>query len=140
MDETYKKVQSRPQSDLPAEYRNARKVVGKKLDAFASENLTLYEQYRDGKFDKDTFIKEKNQLLRRKEKLQAQLVRLQEQEEEAVRKQKDETMRLKTLETAADLLAKAESEMRRNMYDAIEKVVVYATKEIEIHWKLKNFL
>ncbi len=137
MDETYKKVQSRPQPDLPAEYRNARKVVGKKLDAFASENLTLYEQYRDGKFDKDAFLKEKNRLLRRKEKLQAQLIKLQEQEEEAVRKQKEEAIWLKTLETAADLLVKAGSEMRRNMYDAIEKVVVYETKEIDIHWKFE---
>ena len=95
----------------------------------------MYEQYRDGKFDKEVFLKKKNQLLQQKEELQAQLAKLQEQEEEIARQQNGEERKTQALKASEDMLAKEEGEMRIQMYDAIEKVIVYVGKEIDIHWK-----
>ena len=95
----------------------------------------MYEQYRDGKFDKEVFLKKKNQLLQQKEELQAQLAKLQEQEAEIARQQNDEERKTQALNASEDMLAKEEGEMRIQMYDTIEKVIVYVGKEIDIHWK-----
>ncbi len=139
MSEEYKRViQTKPQTNPLEDCRRVRKEVQKELDAFASQNLSLYEKYRNDEFDKDTFLKKKKLLLQRKEELQSQLIRLQEEEAEAVRRQNEEDKRLKQLKTSADMLAEADSEMRMHMYDAIEKVVVYAAKEIDIQWKFAN--
>ena len=60
---------------------------------------------------------------------------LQEQEEEIIRQQKGEEQKNQALKASEDMLAKEEGEMRIQMYDAIEKVIVYVGKEIDIHWK-----
>ena len=135
MNERYKKLKSQPQSNPLEDCRNAGQSIQKNLDGFTSKNLTLYEQYRDGKFDKEVFLKKKNQLLQQKEELQAQLAKLQEQEEEIIRQQKGEEQKNQALKASEDMLAKEEGEMRIQMYDAIEKVIVYVGKEIDIHWK-----
>lgn len=35
------------------------------------------------------------------------------------------------------MLERTDRELQAHMYDAIEKVVVYASKEIDIHWKFE---
>lgn len=135
MKDAYKKVQVKAKEDPVALCRNSQKSVLSELEACNAKNLQLYEQYREGVFDKDTFLKKKELNLQRKDQLQSRLSKLQSEEEEALKQKSELDVQTQALKESQSLLAVPDEELRTIMYDAIEKVVVHGDKEIDIKWK-----
>lgn len=135
MTEEYQKMQAVPQADPVDALRSEARKAEQELNGFQAKNLSLYEQYRGGEMDKGTFIQKKNLLLQRKEQLQGRLAELQEEEDAAIRRQEEEVVQKEALQASAEIMTNSDDELKELMYDAIEKVVVYATRELEIQWR-----
>lgn len=135
MSAEYRKMTQGQQADPLDECRNKQKSISSELAMSDSKSLHLYEQYRGGIFDKDTFLRKKGELLRRKEELRQEVLRLQAQEETLLQEQGELVARRNALAASDEMLLASDDELRVLMYDAIEKVTVYASREIDITWK-----
>lgn len=135
MNDAYKKIQAEKKEDPVAICRSRQKSILSELETCNAQNMQLYEQYREGIFDKDTFLKQKAVNLQRKDQLQGRLRELQSEEDEAVKRKNELDMQEQSLKESQALIAVPDEELRTVMYDAIEKVVVYGNKEIDIQWK-----
>lgn len=135
MNDVYKKVQTSAKEDPVALCRSRQKSVLSELETCNAQNLQLYEQYREGIFGKETFLKKKEQNLMRKDQLQSRLSELQYEEEKAVKRKSELDIQAQSLKESQSLIAIPDDELRVIMYDAIEKVVVHGNKEIDIQWK-----
>lgn len=135
MNEKYQKMSKEHQKDPLMECRKRQVAISAKLAQFDSQNLQLYEQYREGKFGKEDFLQKKGQLLKSKKELEQKLKEEQQQEEGLLQQQREHQVREAHLAESEGLLQAADEELRERMYDDIEKVTVYNSEEIEITWK-----
>ena len=87
---------------------------------------------------KNQFLQEKEKLLKRKEELQKKLEVLQEEEDDLREEQERASERIGQLAASGGLLDLSDDELRKRMYDEVERVTVYSSREIEIAWKLGN--
>lgn len=138
MDKEYREISPRPQAVLLETCRRRQKTITAELERADSQNLKFYEQFREGIFDKEMFLRKKAELLKRKESLEQELTELQAQEQELIEAQKDMLARREHLAEAKEILHASDDELRERMYDAIDKVTVYSSKELDIAWKLEN--
>ena len=123
--------------DPVATYRNEQKAILRELDTCDAQNLRLYEQYREEFFDKETFLRKKRENIQRKEQLKSRLEKLRSEQEEARRQQNEWKEQEQMLRESQPLCVAPDEELRANMYNAIEKVIVHGNKEIEIQWKFQ---
>lgn len=135
LNDAYQRVREKSKRNPADAYRNEQKVILKELDTCDAQNLRLYEQYREGAFDKETFLKKKENNLQRKKQLKNRLEELRS-EEEKVRRQQSEWQE-QMLRESQPLLALSDEELCAAMYDAVNKVEVYGNEEIEIQWKFQ---
>ena len=135
MNEKYQKMSKEHQEDPLMECRKRQAAISAKLAQFDSQNLQLYEQYREGKFGKEDFLQKKGQLLKSKKELEQKLKEEQQQEEGLLQQQREHQVQEAHLAESGGLLQAADEELRERMYDDIEKVTVYSSEEIEITWK-----
>ena len=135
MNEKYQKMSKEHPEDPLIECRKRQAAISAKLAQFDSQNLQLYEQYREGKFGKEDFLQKKGQLLKSKKELEQKLKEEQQQEEGLLQQQREHQVREAHLAESEGLLQAADEELRERMYDDIEKVTVYNSEEIEITWK-----
>ena len=135
MNEKYQKMSKEHPEDPLIECRKRQAAISAKLAQFDSQNLQLYEQYREGKFGKEDFLQKKGQLLKSKKELEQKLKEEQQQEEGLLQQQKEHQVQEAHLAESGGLLQAADEELRERMYDDIEKVTVYSSEEIEITWK-----
>lgn len=63
---------------------------------------------------------------------------LQEQVETLLRDQRDMKSKIDQLAAFSDLQSKSDEELRKQMYDAIDRVTVYCSRELDITWKMGN--
>ncbi|MEH2933622.1 recombinase family protein [Acutalibacter sp. JLR.KK004] len=133
--EQYKQSRKTPAVDPLKECRGRQKVISAKLEGLDSKNLSLYEQYRAGNFDKEDFLQKKTELLHEKECLQKELAALRMEEERLAQARKAEDSDRQALKEAVDSLACSDEQLRGKMYDAIERVDVLDNSEIQIRWK-----
>lgn len=138
MSEEYKQIMQKNPADPLGDCRRRQKAISSELAMSDSNNLQLYEQYRGGAFDKDVFLQKKAMLIKRKEELQQELTDLQSQEETLLQEQSKLMARKNSLAASGEMLQAPDDELREQMYEAIEKVTVYGTKEIDITWKVGN--
>lgn len=138
MKEEYQKISPKRQKDSLDGCRQRQKMITAELERTDAQNLQFYEQFREGVFDKDVFLQKKGELLKHKEELQNELAKLQEQEEDLMQEQKELQARRDHLSGSEEMLLASDEEMRERMYDAIERVTVYVSREIDIVWKLGN--
>lgn len=101
----------------------------------ASDSIRLYEEYRTGKLSREQFIKQKAESSEQKEYDEKRLETLNAQIEEIVSKRNAEISRIAEIRDGIGLLGCTDDVLRDKMYDAIERVVAYANREIEIQWK-----
>lgn len=138
MDEEYREISPRHQAVPLETCRKRQKAITAELERADSRNLKFYEQFREGIFDKEMFLQKKAELFKRKESLEQELAELQAQEQKLIEAQKDMLARREHLVKAKEILHASDDELRERMYDAIDKVTVYSSKELDIAWKLGN--
>ena len=136
--ELFKQQADAPTKNPLQECRTAQKAVSVKLDGMDRKNLALYEQYRAGSFNKDAFLEKKSRLLKRKEYLQQEMVRLRAEEERLIQSQKAEEEERQAQKEAVDSLSKPDELLKQQMYSAIERVEVFGNEELKIEWKFDH--
>ncbi len=136
--ELFKQQADAPTRNPLQECRTAQKAVSVKLDGMDRKNLALYEQYRAGSFNKDAFLEKKSRLLKRKEYLQQEMVRLRAEEERLIQSQKAEEEERQAQKEAVDSLSKPDELLKQQMYSAIERVEVFGNEELKIEWKFDH--
>lgn len=132
------KLTRKPQADPLVECRQKQRQISGQVAACSSQNLQLYEQYKAGSFDKEAFLEQKAALTERKGRLENELLELQEAEGRLIHQLNEQSQRSQVFAASESKLQASDEELKVMMYEAIDKVVVYASREIEIHWKLNN--
>ena len=99
------------------------------------EKLELYEMYRFGDLTVEEYMEKKDRLMTKLDALKKRLSDTEEEYKNAVAQDNQN----KEEEKKAIIIAKTNDEMlRNNMYEAIEKIVVFAPDKIEISWKFDD--
>ena len=138
MSEEYAQIIRRPVSDPIKEYRLRQKAIEEELASADAKNLQYYEEYRNGSITREAFLQKKGELVRRKELLVQEQEKLQEQMDALIRDQRNMKSKVDQLAASADLQKKSDEELRKQMYDAIDRVTVYCSRELDITWKMGN--
>lgn len=138
MSETYAQIIRQPVSDPVKEYRLRQKAIEEELASADAKNLQYYEEYRNGSITREAFLQKKGELVRRKELLDQEQGKLQVQMENLIRKQRELNSRVDQLAASVDLQRESDDELRKQMYDAIDRVTVYCSRELDITWKMGN--
>lgn len=133
--EKYKQSQQVPEKDPLQECRKQQKAVSAKLAGIDRRNLDLYEQYRAGTYDKDTFLQRKAELIKEKERLQLELEEQEREEERLAQEAAAKDSNNQALKAAADRLGYTDEQLREQMYGAISRVVIFDNAELEIEWR-----
>ena len=127
-----------PSSDPVKELRLWQKAIEEELASTDAKNLKYYEAYRNGSITREAFLQKKSELVQRKELLAQEKGNLQEQVETLLRDQRDMKSKIDQLAAFSDLQSKSDEELRKQMYDAIDRVTVYCSRELDITWKMGN--
>lgn len=118
--------------------REAQKKVSKEISSISEQNLRLYERYKAGEYSAETFLEEKTTLFARKKQLESDLATLQRKEESLLAEQGRAEQQAQYLQQAGDLLQLSDEKLLKEMYELIDRVIIFSNKEIEIHWKLED--
>ena len=135
LNEAYQKKKETPAEAPLKVCREMQKSLSRELAACDSQSLRYYEQYRSGIFDKEVFLEKKAALQQRKEQLKDFLAELRKKEDEALKEQEEAATRQQMMKESEELLERTDEELKEQMYDQIERVTVYAGKELDIRWK-----
>ena len=138
MQKEYKKESSLPQAFSLNQCRQKIRRLVQKEEALSALQLQLYEQYKAGEFDVEMFLSQKNELAEEKKKLELNLAEERRKEELYAAEEIASEKTGKHPKETEKLLLLPEDELKMQMYQAIDKVIVFATKEIEIHWSLPD--
>lgn len=138
MEKEYRRSNQEKGMDPLRACREEQKKLSARIASMAEQNLRLYEQYKAGEFDTETFLKQKSDLFKKKTMMESDLETLQAQEESLVVQRDREGQKLRYLEEAAPLLQLSDEALKEEMYNFIEKVMIFSDAEIEIHWKLED--
>lgn len=133
--EKYEQTKSSPAVDPVLECRKCQKEVSAKLSKLERENLELYEQYRAGAYSKEGFLDEKAELMAEKERLQDRLTELRAEEDRLLLAKEAEVKNEDALKKAAESRRRSDEQLKGEMYDVVERVIVYDNAEVEIEWK-----
>ena len=74
-------------------------------------------------------------LLSEKERLRGELTTLQGEEEQLIVDSEANDKSEQALKQAVESVAHSDGQLRVEMYDAVERVIVYDNAEVEIRWK-----
>ncbi len=107
-------------------------MLKSQLDALSRDKLTLYEAYHEGKITAEQYLTSKDDLTVKQAELKNQIANLEEQLKASVQ---DKNKAEEQGETANKLSALTDEELREHLYDAVEKVLVYDGKSVEIVWR-----
>jgi len=103
-----------------------------------SQKIQLFEDYHDGKIDRESVRSQKQILVQRQEELRKEYAACEEQyakeKREAERQQKEQDQ-LREFLSGGDLPDDAAIE---KMYGAIDRVLVFDNKHIEVRWKFED--
>jgi site-specific DNA recombinase len=138
MSEEYSQIIRQPVSDPVKECRLRQKAIEEELASADAKNLQYYEEYRNGSITREAFLQKKGELVRRKELLVQEQGKLQVQMEDLIREQRKLNSRVDQLAASVDLRRESDDELRKRMYDAIDRVTVYCSRELDITWKMGN--
>lgn len=122
-------------SEEISELRSEQQQLNRSLKNSDSDTMSLYEQYRSGMISREQFIEQKTQYAEQKKRNAARLDELNALIEKAIGRLDSERERIKALRDNVGILEYTDEEIHEKMYDAVEKVIIYADSEIEICWK-----
>lgn len=129
------KAESCSYDDELLELREEQQRIERSQKNKTSDAIRLYEEYRSGKISREQFIKKKTESTDLKKGVEERLENINRQIEELIRKRSADKKRIDEIRSGVDVLSYSEDVLREKMYDAIEMVIVYADREIEIQWK-----
>ena len=112
--------------------------IDQEIAACDAWKIKYYEAYRDGEFDRDTFVERKAGLDAKIEMLRTHRAKLeteQRQQQQAVIEQAAASQELSKYLSATSL---NDDQLKEHIYRAIESVRVFNDRRIEIQWKFKD--
>ena len=101
--------------------------------------MHLYEYYKSGKLDAESFLEQKNRMFSKKRKMEEELAELQKQEETLLNQRKIDNDQISRMQDALSTKRLPDEELIKEMYRLIDKVIVYSNREIKIVWKIDDF-
>ncbi|MCD8005873.1 MAG: recombinase family protein [Oscillospiraceae bacterium] len=107
-------------------------MLKSQLDTLSREKLTLYEAYHEGKITAEQYLMSKDDLTVKQAGLKAQIEDLEKQLKASVQKKNSAE---EQGENASRLSTLTDKELREHLYDAVEKVLVFDGKCVEIVWR-----
>ena len=110
----------------------------KEIALISEQNLRLYEDYKSGKLDAESFLEQKNRMFSKKRKMEEELAELQKQEETLLGQREIDNDQMSRMQDALSTKGLPDEELIKEMYRLIDKVIVYSNREIEIFWKLND--
>lgn len=136
-DELRKSIQ-RTTKDLLGECRRKQRPLSKELSTYEGSNLRLYESYRAGKLSREEFIQKKEGISNRQKELKTQLEELMQEEQrlmEESAQQEDQEQRSREM---IQQLILSDDQIRPFMYEAVKRVDVYPSSDLEITWNFTD--
>ena len=110
--------------------------LSSEISALDREKLELYETYRFGDLTVEEYMEKKDMLITKNEELKKRVACTEEEYKNAIAQDNQN----REDQNKAIILAKTDDKsLRDNMYEAIEKVIVFAPDNIEIRWKFEDF-
>lgn len=138
MEKQYRKMSKQKKTDPLEKCRESQKGLLKELSLIAEQNLRLYEDYKEGKFDAESFLEKKNRMFVKKKQMEEKLAEFQKQEEALLQQRELDKEQMSRLQGAFSVKGQPDEELVKEMYRLIDKVIVYSNREIEIFWKLND--
>ena len=120
------------------ECRRKQRPLSKELSTYEGSNLRLYESYRAGKLSREEFIQKKEGISNRQKELKAQLEELIQEEQrlmEESAQQEDQEQRSREM---IQQLILSDDQIRPFMYEAVKRVDVYPSRDLEITWNFTD--
>lgn len=133
--------ENKPEADFKStlkEYVNLAKQISREIENCDEKKIQQYEAYKEGKVNKTIFLEQKKNLITCKNEFQHQLEEIEDKIQKVKFAQLQQNQKDKTQQTAAQTLSLPMEELREEMLNSIERVVVYSNSELEIQWKEKD--
>lgn len=108
--------------------------------ALKRRKMDLYEQYREGDLDKETFLKSKNRYADEETRIVMELQQAELELTELNKMIQQMQIKEKNLICAGQLLSKPIDSQKEVMYNFISKVMVYDNERIKVKWNFDDFL
>ena len=138
MEEELNNVDENRNIGILEEHEQYRNQLTRDIANCDTKRLQQYEAYRAGKMDKETFLAQKIDLLEEKERLNKKLEEVKGKIEDInYQKMKKESEKRK-IKLAVRGFKLSDEELRDEMLEAVDKVLVFSNDEIEICWKQKD--
>ena len=115
--------------------RRKQRETAQKLSSMEGGNLKLYEMYREGKISRDQFAEQKNKHKATQAALQEKLALLREEESRLLEQEASSRNRLQLLREKVQHIILTDEAIVPFVYDAIERVDIFPSKELKISWK-----
>lgn len=113
--------------------------INRKLGSLEAERFSLYERYRSGDITKTEYLDKKAALSFTETELKEELQRLEARIESEVQAQKTRLEVTLAAESVLSVLEKSDDEILEELYDHIDKVIVYSNNDIHISWSFDSF-
>lgn len=134
--EQYRKEIEASRPDVLSPLKTKHKSLSVQIKGIGGEVTSLYEKYRSDALSREDFLRIKGELAEEKKKMQDELAKIESEiEHETLERQKNSAM-LQTMADIANAPEVSDDDLRRRMYDDIEKVIVFDNDTIDIVWKL----
>lgn len=133
-----KEVKKERKKEAPCNFISKIRQFEKALESCKAEKLFQYEAYRAGRIDKEGFINHKAMLEEKMRHLEEQKTEVENQRIEYDRVLSEKNLTLKTLTEITERVDAPDADLRTQMYEDIDRVLVFSNKEIEIQWKFAD--
>ena len=104
-------------------------------DSIGQEKFSLYEKYREGTISTEEYRTAKDTLTEKQAALKGQLA---ECEEQVVRQFEMESNARTHQQETGRMAGISDKQLRKHLYDGVEKVLVYDAATVEIVWKFSD--
>lgn len=133
-----KAIRANKNSESVVDFVAKIKQVEKDLFAMDAKKLREYEAYRAGQLSKESFLEQKAQILETAERLKTE--KLDAEEQLAIRQQAkaEKEQMVETLTTITNTASVSDEKLRMQMYEDIDRVLVFSNESIEISWKFED--
>ena len=125
-------------ADPITECRKNQGQVELELNAFDGSNLRLYESYRSGELSREAFIQKKASMSARQTELKVQLEALRQEEMELLAQASDQEDREQRMRNVIQQIILSDEQIKPFMYEAVERVDIHPSRELDITWKFSE--
>jgi hypothetical protein len=119
--------------------RQSIRKLDRTLEQIRQEKLSQYEQYRDGRIDRDAFLRCKDQAARQTESLLGEKHKLEVAYESFLSDQALQEAQDSSVEMGKKIVMETEEGLKKRLYEAVSRVIVTDNKTLEIQWIFPDF-